>query len=248
MTSDPQHVLTATGIQKRYGALVVLDGLDFCVGTDEAVGVVGPNGAGKTTLLSIFSGAQNPSAGFVSFQGRDVRGLDSAARCRLGVVRTHQIPCPFSGMTVFENIFVAASNGGGFNRPDAYDRVVDALNLCGMNGVANRRAETLGLLDRKRLELARALGANPRLLLLDEIGGGLTDAEAAELVSVIQELRRRHIAIVWIEHIVHILLQVVDRLVCMDAGRIIADGDPRVVMSDPAVVEAYLGGVAHDAA
>jgi branched-chain amino acid transport system ATP-binding protein len=248
MTGDPQQVLTATGIQKRFGALVVLDGLDFRVGKDEAVGVVGPNGAGKTTLLSIFSGAQNLSGGFVSFQGRDATGLDSAARCRLGVVRTHQIPRPFGGMTVFENVFVAASNGGGFNRGDAYDRVVDALNLCGMNGVANRRAETLGLLDRKRLELARALGANPRLLLLDEIGGGLTDAEATELVSVIQELRRRHIAIVWIEHIVHILLQVVDRLVCMAAGRIIADGDPRVVMSDPAVVEAYLGGAAHDAA
>jgi len=225
---------------------VVLDGLDFRVGANEAVGVVGPNGAGKTTLLSIFSGAQNPSAGFVSFKGRDVTGLDSAARCRLGVVRTHQIPRPFSGMTVFENVFVAASNGGGFNRRDAYDRVVDALDLCGMNGVANRRAETLGLLDRKRLELARALGANPRLLLLDEIGGGLTDGEAAELVSVIQELRRRHIAIVWIEHIVHILLRVVDRIVCMDAGRIIADGDPREVMSAPAVVEAYLGGAAHD--
>jgi branched-chain amino acid transport system ATP-binding protein len=117
-----------------------------------------------------------------------------------------------------------------------------------MKGVANRRAETLGLLDRKRLELARALGANPRLLLLDEIGGGLTDAEATELVSIIRELRRRHIAIVWIEHIVHILMQVVGRLVCMDAGRIIANGEPRVVMSDPTVVEAYLGGAAYDAA
>jgi branched-chain amino acid transport system ATP-binding protein len=248
MTSEPQAMLTAIGIQKRFGALVVLDGLDFRVSSDEAVGVVGPNGAGKTTLLSILSGAQNPSAGRVSFEGRDVTRMDSAARCRLGVIRTHQIPRPFSGMNVFENVFVAASSGGGFNRQDSYDRVVDALSLCGMSGVANRRAETLGLLDRKRLELARALGANPRLLLLDEIGGGLTDAEAAELVSIIRELCRRHIAIVWIEHIVHILMQVVGRLVCMDAGRIIANGEPRVVMSDPTVVEAYLGGAAYDAA
>ncbi len=206
MTGDPQSMLAATGMRKRFGALVVIDGLDFRVSSDEAVGVVGPNGAGKTTLLSILSGAQHSSAGRVSFEGRDVTGLDSAARCRLGVIRTHQIPRPFGGMNVFENVFVAASNGAGFNRGDAYDRVVDALSLCGMNRVANRRAETLGLLDRKRLELARALGANPRLLLLDEIGGGLTDAEAAELVSIIRELRRRHIAIVWIEHIVHILM------------------------------------------
>jgi branched-chain amino acid transport system ATP-binding protein len=240
--------LEARDIRKRFGALVVLDGVDFTVAPDEAVGIVGPNGAGKTTLLSILSGAQAPSSGRVSLRGRDVTGLDSAARCRLGLVRTHQIPRPFSGMTVFENVFVAAAHAENFNRGQAYDRVVDALALCGMNRIANRRAETLGLLDRKRLELARALGANPNMLLLDEIGGGLTDAEASELVEVIRELRRRKIAIVWIEHIVHILLQIVERLVCMAQGRVIADGDPRAVMSDPAVVEAYLGGDIHGAA
>ena len=241
-------MLAATGIHKRFGALGVLEGVDFSVAPDEAVGIVGPNGAGKTTLLSILSGAQPPSSGAVAYRDRDVTPLDSAARCRLGIVRTHQIPRPFSGMTVFENIFVAAANGGGFDHAEAYDRVVDALALCGMNDVANRRAETLGLLDRKRLELARALGANPGLLLLDEIGGGLTDAEASELVAAIQELRRRKIAVVWIEHIVHILLQVVGRLICMDAGRVIANGEPHAVMSDPAVVEAYLGGDVHGAA
>ncbi|HYA74869.1 MAG TPA: ABC transporter ATP-binding protein [Roseiarcus sp.] len=248
MTEDRRPLLAAERIRKRFGALVVLDGVDFAVAPDEAVGVVGPNGAGKTTLLSILSGAQPPTSGAVAYQSRDVTLLDSAARCRLGIVRTHQIPRPFSGMTVFENIFVAAANGGGFDRAEAYDRVVDAIGLCGMGGVANRRAETLGLLDRKRLELARALGANPKLLLLDEIGGGLTDAEAGELVAAIRELRRRQIAIVWIEHIVHILLQVVERLVCMDAGRVIANGEPRAVMADPAVVEAYLGGDVHGAA
>jgi branched-chain amino acid transport system ATP-binding protein len=247
VTAERGPLLTAKEIRKRFGALVVLDGVDFSVSADEAVGIVGPNGAGKTTLLSILSGAQSPTLGSVAFQGRDLTGLDSATRCRLGLVRTHQIPRPFSGMTVFENIFVAAANGGGFDRGEAYDRVVDSLALCGMTGVANRRAETLGLLDRKRLELARALGANPKILLLDEIGGGLTDAEAGELVAVIQELRRRTIAIVWIEHIVHILLQVVERLVCMDAGRIIANGEPRAVMADPAVVDAYLGGEVHAA-
>ncbi|MER9523503.1 ATP-binding cassette domain-containing protein [Mesorhizobium sp. M0292] len=209
---------------------------------DEAVGIVGPNGAGKTTLLSILSGAFPPSAGTVAFKGGDVTALPATQRCRLGLVRTHQVPKPFSGMTTFENVFVAASHGAGLARDEAYEEALESLKLCGMMGVANRRAETLGLLDRKRLELARALAARPTLLLLDEIGGGLTDGEASELVDTIKELRRRKIGIVWIEHIVHILLQVAERLICMDAGKIIADGEPQAVMADPEVVRAYLGG------
>jgi len=235
--SEP--ILAAAGVSKRFNALVVLDGVDFAMRADEAVGVVGPNGAGKTTLLSVLSGAHAPSAGTVRFRGRDVSRLAAPDRCRLGIVRTHQIPRPFGAMTVFENVHVAASQTAG---AEAYDRGIDALRLCGMLGVANRRAETLGLLDRKRLELARALAANPRVLLLDEIGGGLTDGEAGELVAVIRELRRRDIAIVWIEHIVHVLLQVAERLICMDAGRIIADGPPAAVMADRQVIDAYLGG------
>ncbi|ESZ42143.1 ABC transporter ATP-binding protein [Mesorhizobium sp. L2C066B000] len=235
-------ILSAAGIQKRFGALVVLDDIDFAMNGDEAVGIVGPNGAGKTTLLSILSGAFPPSAGTVAFNGGDVTALPATQRCRLGLVRTHQVPKPFSGMTTFENAFVAASHGAGLARDEAYEEALEALKLCGMMGVANRRAETLGLLDRKRLELARALAARPTLLLLDEIGGGLTDGEASELVDTIKELRRRKIGIVWIEHIVHILLQVAERLICMDAGKIIADGEPQAVMADPEVVRAYLGG------
>ncbi|MGX9147035.1 ABC transporter ATP-binding protein [Mesorhizobium sp. 128a] len=221
---------------------MVLDNIDFAMTADEAVGIVGPNGAGKTTLLSVLSGAFPPSAGTVAFKGGDVTALPATQRCRLGLVRTHQVPKPFSGMTTFENAFVAASHGAGLARDEAYEEALASLGLCGMLGVANRRAETLGLLDRKRLELARALAARPNLLLLDEIGGGLTDGEASELVDTIKELRRRKIAIVWIEHIVHILLQVAERLICMDAGKIIADGEPQAVMADPEVVRAYLGG------
>lgn len=239
---DPGAILSASAIHKRFGALVVLEGVDFSMRPGEAVGIVGPNGAGKTTLLGVLVGALEPTSGSVRFRGADVTAMPASERCRMGIVRTHQIPRPFSGMTVFENLFAAASNGGGFPRNEAYDRCVDSLTLCDMLPVANRRAESLGLLDRKRLELARALATDPVVLLLDEIGGGLTDSEAAELVETIRELRRRGIAIVWIEHIVHVLLQVAERLVCMDAGRIIADGNPKTVMADQAVIEAYLGG------
>ena len=236
-----EPILAAQGIVKRFNALTVLDGVDFSMQADEAVGIVGPNGAGKTTLLSVLSGALSPSAGRVAFQGVDVTNLAAAERCRLGLARTHQIPRPFGGLTVFENVFVATANRPRFHRAEAYDLCIESLRLCGMIGLANRRAETLGLLDRKRLELARALAATPVALLLDEIGGGLTDAEASELVDIIKELKRRGVALIWIEHIVHILLQVADRLVCMNAGRILAEGDPRQVMADPAVIEAYLG-------
>ncbi len=235
-------ILAAEGVVKSFDGLVVLDRVDFAVGAAEAVGIVGPNGAGKTTLLNVLAGALRPAGGTVRFRGTDVTKTAAAHRCRLGIARSHQVPRPFGAMTVFENVLVAAIAGGGFARDAAYDRCVDALDLCGMLRVANRRAETLGLLDRKRLELARALATDPIILLLDEIGGGLTDAEASELVATILELRRRNLAVVWIEHIVHILLQVVDRLVCMNAGRIIADGEPRAVMADSAVIDAYLGG------
>ena len=237
-------LLEADGITQRFGALLVLDGVDFQLAPGEAVGVVGPNGAGKTTLLSILAGSLRPTAGAVRYRGADVTGVRADRRCRLGIARTHQVPRPFVGMTVFENVLVGAMLGAGHRNPGAYERAVEVLDTCGLIGVANRRAADLGLLDRKRLELARALATDPRVLFLDEIGGGLTDAEALELVHTIQQLRGREIAIIWIEHIVHVLVQAIDRLVCLDAGRIIADGLPRDVLSDAAVIDAYLGAAA----
>jgi branched-chain amino acid transport system ATP-binding protein len=234
-------ILGASRVRKRFGALVVLDDVDFALAADEAVGIVGPNGAGKTTLLNVLSGAMRPTAGTVRFREQDVTPVHAAQRCRLGIARAHQVPRPFGGMTVFENTLVAASAGGGLGGAAAYDHCVDVLDVCGLLPIANRRAESLGLLHRKRLELARSLATDPVVLLLDEIGAGLTDDEAVELVTTIRDVRRRGVAVVWIEHIVHVLVQVIDRLVCMDAGKVIADGEPSAVMADAAVVDAYLG-------
>lgn len=241
MGANDTPVIDASGLRKRFGALTVLDGVDFRVGAGEAVGIVGPNGAGKTTLLNVLAGSFPPAEGTVRFQGEDITGTSADRRSSLGIGRAHQVPRPFGDMTVFENVFVGASSGGGLRGAKAHERCLEVLEVCGLLEFSNRRAESLGLLHRKRLELARALATGPVVLLLDEIGGGLTDEEAGELVGTIRELHRQGVAIVWIEHIVHILVQVVSRLVCMDAGRVIADGDPDAVMRDAAVIDAYLG-------
>jgi len=237
-------ILTATGIAKNFGALCVLEGIDVTITQSEAIGIVGPNGAGKSTLMAVLSGATAPTKGRVHLDSVDVTRLTAPQRAHLGLMRTHQIPKPFLGLTVFENALVGATHAGGFAGDAAHTAALAAIEAAGMTSLANRPADSLGLLDRKRLELARALASRPRILLLDEIGGGLTDAEAADLVHIIRCLHGQGIGIVWIEHIVHILLQVAQRLICMDAGRIIADGDPRAVMADPQVMRAYLGAVA----
>jgi branched-chain amino acid transport system ATP-binding protein len=236
-----QALLACSGVSVSYGRLKVLDGVDFRVHAGEAVGIVGPNGAGKTTLLNALAGSVAPDSGTISLSGADVTRLRPERRCRLGIGRAFQIPRPFDGMTVLENVIVGAAYGARLSRSEGYARCIEVLELCGLADLANRRAESLGLLHRKRLELARALATDPTVLLLDEIGAGLTDAEADQLIETVQALRGRDVSIVWIEHIVHVLLRVVDRLVAMDAGRVIADGDPREVLRDARVVDAYLG-------
>lgn len=234
-------VLEVRGLAKRFGQVVTAAEVGFAVAAGEAVGVVGPNGAGKSTLLNLVTGVVRPDSGTVHLGGADITGLDAAARCRAGIGRSYQIPRPFSGLTVFENVFVAATFGGGDHGQAGYDAAGQALDRTGLLPLANQRAGTLRLLDRKRLELARALATRPRLLLLDEIAGGLTDREAPELVELIGSLRSAGLAVVWIEHIVHALVAVVDRLLCLAAGRVLAIGEPRAVLRDPRVVEVYLG-------
>jgi branched-chain amino acid transport system ATP-binding protein len=233
--------LAAVDVRKRFRALSVLDGVNLALNRGEAVGVVGPNGAGKTTLLNVLSGALAPDAGAVMFENQDVTSKGAADRCKLGIARTHQVPRPFTGMTVFENVLVGATAGGRRRGAEAYDLSLGVLDQTGLTHLANRRAESLGLLQRKRLELARALAVEPVVLLLDEIGGGLTDAETDALVETVDGLRNSGLAVLWIEHIVHVLMRVVNRLVCMDAGKIIAEGPPEAVVSQAAVIDAYLG-------
>ncbi len=228
-------------VTKRFGRVVVAEDLSLAVGPGEVVGIVGPNGAGKTSLFGLISGDLHPGAGEVRFGGRTVTKLDAAARCRLGIGRTYQVPRPFGDMTVFENLLIAAQQGGGLRRRASYAAAIDALDRCGMPSQANVPADRLGLLQRKRLELARALATQPTLLLLDEVAGGLTDPEVAELVEIVRGINDAGIAVIWIEHVVRALTAVVSRLICLAGGRFVGDGDPAAVLAEPAVREVFLG-------
>ena len=234
-------ILRLEGIRKSYGALVVADDVSFSVKEGEAVGVIGPNGAGKTTLFSIISGTLAPSGGKVWLDGRDVTTLGPAARCRTGIGRSHQVPLPFEKLTVFENVLTAACFGRNRRERDVADACGAVLERTQLISKANRLAGTLTLLDRKQLELARALATEPRLLLLDEIAGGLTEGECADLVALIRAISATGVTIVWIEHIVHALMAVVSRLFVLNFGRLIAEGDPRAVMDSEDVRAIYLG-------
>jgi branched-chain amino acid transport system ATP-binding protein len=235
-------LLTVEGVSKRFGALLVIDSLSFEVDAGEALGIVGPNGAGKTTLLNLVAGDLRPNNGVVAFDGRDVTRRAAHTRCRLGIGRTAQIPRPFEGLTAFENVLVGATFGAaGRLNSGRNEAALDALSRAGMLERANVPAASLTLLERKRLELARALATQPRLLLLDEIAGGLTEAEVLALVETIREVRASGVAIVWIEHIVHALLRVVDRMMAMDSGRKLIEGEPTFVMASAAVRNVYLG-------
>ena len=239
-------ILALEKISKRFGAIVIADQIDLALAPGEALGIIGPNGAGKTTLFGIMTGTIAPDAGRVLFEGADITGTAPARRCVMGIARSFQIPQPFSDMTVFENLVVAAAFGAGRRERDAYGPCMDILDQCGLKAAANRRAGSLTLIDRKRLELARALATNPRVLLLDEVAGGLTEHECTGLVGLIKELRQTGISIIWIEHVVHALLVAIDRLVVLHGGNLIAEGDPHTVIRSPEVADIYLG-IAADA-
>jgi branched-chain amino acid transport system ATP-binding protein len=234
-------ILKLNNLTRSFGSLKAVDGVALEVAGGEALGIIGPNGAGKSTLFNLITGLQKPDTGSVYFDGEDITHAPPRARCIAGIGRSFQIPQPFENLTVFENLLVAAIHGRQQREAHVVDPCGDILERTGLIGSANRRAGTLNLLGRKRLELARALASAPRLLLLDEIAGGLTEAECAELVQLIQHIQKSGVAIVWIEHIVHALLAVVSRLMVLNFGRKIAEGEPRTVMASHEVREIYMG-------
>ncbi len=240
-TRAEADLLELAGVSKRFGRITVADSLSLRFSAGETVGIVGPNGAGKSTLFAMIAGDLNPDAGDVRVDGRSVLRLDPAARCRMGIARTYQVPRPFENMTVFENLLVAAYRGGRLSRIAGYTVAARILEETGLSRDANRPAGRLGLLQRKRLELARGLATQPRILLLDEVAGGLTDPEVTQLVEIVEDVRRRGVAIVWVEHVVHALTRAVSRIICLAGGRLIAQGDPEKVLANPEVKEVYLG-------
>ncbi len=236
-------ILELDDISKRFGQLKVADAISFGVTEGEALGIVGPNGAGKTTLFSLIGGALRPDRGRVRLLGKDITDASSQARCAAGIARTHQVPRPFGRLTVFENVLVGACFATPRSEKDAAELCGAVLETTGLLRHANKLAGALPLLDRKRLELARALATQPRVLLLDEIAGGLTEGECAVLVDMIRAIGASGVSILWIEHIVHALLAVVTRLVVLNFGQVVAEGEPRAVMASRGVREIYLGAL-----
>jgi len=234
-------LLELAGLRKSFGSIVVADDLDLAIAAGEAVGIIGPNGAGKTTLFNLIGGGLSPSGGTIRFDGRDLAGTPPQGRCRAGIGRTHQVPQPFEKLTVFENLLVGAVHGRRKAEREVVQSCGEILDRLGLLKRANTLAGSLTLLERKQLEMARALATAPRLLLLDEIAGGLTEGECLELIATIREIRQTGVAILWIEHVVHALLAVIDRLVVLNFGRKIAEGSPKEVMQLPEVHQIYIG-------
>jgi branched-chain amino acid transport system ATP-binding protein len=234
-------ILALDKVSKHFGAIVIANGIDLALAEGESLGIIGPNGAGKTTLFGIVSGTVAPDSGRVLYAGRDITHTPPAQRCTIGIGRSFQVPLPFAGMSVFENLVVAAAFGGRRREREVYQRCMDILDRCGLGEKANRRAGSLTLIDRKRLELARALATDPRVLLLDEVAGGLTERECHVLIGLIADIRRSGVSIIWIEHVVHALLASIDRLLVLHNGAFIAAGDPHTVIKSPAVTEIYMG-------
>ena len=234
-------LLALRDVSKSFGALKVTDGITLEVQEGETLGILGPNGAGKTTLFNLISGDVRADAGQVQYDGIDITGLPPHRRCRAGIGRSYQVPQPFGNMSVFENLVTAACFGGGEDEKKAWHTAQEVLEQTGLGAHANKPAGGLALLDRKRLELARALATRPKLLLLDEIAGGLTEPEARQLVQELKTIKARGVTMIWIEHVVHALMALADRLFVINFGQKLAEGEPQAVMANADVRRVYMG-------
>ena len=235
------NILSLKSVSKSFGAVTVADDLSYDLTKGEALGIIGANGAGKTTMFNLITGTLSPDSGAIQFDGQDVTKHSAARRCRAGMARSVQVPQPFSGMTVFENAMIAATQAAGLSGHGAEQLCLEVLDQTELLVKANILAGSLTLLDRKRLELTRAMCAKPSLLMLDEIAGGLTEAECVSLIQTIKDIHASGVSIIWIEHVVHALLAVVDRLIVIEFGKKIAEGEPKAIMESPQVQEIYLG-------
>lgn len=235
------EVLRLDEVSFAHGALCVTNKVSLTLPKGQALGVIGPNGAGKSTLLDLITGSRRVASGRIHFMGQDITTASPQARSDMGIARSFQIPRPFLGMTVYENVLVGATHGG--RRPEGPAQKV-ALRVLGETGLmarANEPASKLRLLDRKRLELARALATEPKLLLLDEVAGGLSNMECQSFIALLRHIRDGGTTMIWIEHIVHALIAVVSQLFVLDQGARIAEGQPTQVLADPDVRRVYLG-------
>lgn len=237
------HLLETKGLTKNFGALRAVDDVSLTLDAGDTLGIIGPNGAGKSSLFNLIAGVMKADSGQVLWQGRDITRLSAADRCRTGIGRTYQIPKPFGGLTVHENLMVAAefsgrSGGSGAEAKSLCRAILDQMEL---SHLANAPAGGLRLLERKRLEMARALATRPKVLLLDEIAGGLTDLECDSLIAAIGDIKAQGVAIIWIEHVVHALFAVVDRLAVINFGAKIAEGPPKATFGSAEVQSIYLG-------
>jgi len=234
-------ILTVSHLTKSFGKLYAVNKLSFEVKKGEILGIMGPNGAGKTTVFNLLTGALKPDNGSIVFQGKDITRESPANRCRDGIGRTYQIPHPFEKMTVFENLLVGAVHGGGLSEKRGREISYDILNLIGLRHAKDHMAGRLPLLDRKRLELGRALATQPSLILLDEIAGGLTEKEAQQVLGIVKQIWEKGITIVWIEHILMMMSEGAHRLLVIAEGQWLQCGNPKEVMCSPEVLECYLG-------